>query len=493
MTQNQPPLSTNFAYRPDIDGLRAIAVLAVVLFHLGFATLEGGFLGVDIFFVISGYLITSIIAPKIALGTFSFLDFYLKRIRRLLPSALVTVTFTFLAAAFILDPSDLIALAKSAIASVFSMSNILFFTETGYWDAQSELKPLLHTWSLGVEEQFYIFWPFLVMCFWKFGLKQNLMLAFAIVTLVGLFISEWMLRSNPSAAFYLLPARVFEFAIGASFAFFGKTAIWNKFNTPKFRFILGWCSLFVLLATIWLYKGHTPFPGLNGLLPCLATALLLLSGEGATETLGLSTLLGNSVMTWFGRISYSLYLVHWPVVSLIRYKVGLELHFIHQIIATAFIVALTLVLYYGVEQRISARAGQSRGDTSKPSPKNGRFAIGTGVMTLALSAVFAHAAFNSGWTWRFPSLSFTPEQVKKEKGRRFSTFVGSCVIMNFPSDTNCRSDAPLNVLVLGNSHEPDGFNFFQAGYGDDVDLQLIRFEEVNRCNFKSTNGKSRVS
>ncbi len=485
--QNPP---TQFNYRPDIDGLRAIAVLAVMAFHLGFAPLEGGFLGVDIFFVISGYLITSIIAPKMMKGTFSFKTFYLRRIRRLIPPALVTIAVTFMAAAFILDPSDMVAMAKSAIAATFSVSNILFFTETGYWDARSELKPLLHTWSLGVEEQFYLFWPLLVLALWKLMPRRNLGWAFAVVTLIGVFVSEWMLRANPSAAFYLLPARVFEFAIGACFALIGTSVFWKKISTKTIRSILGWASLIVLLATIWFYKGYTPFPGLNGLLPCLATAGLLLSGAGKSALPGLNFLLSNRLAVWTGRLSYSLYLVHWPVVSLMRYEVGLELGKRHQLFAAALIFVLTLMLYYGVERRVSARTGQASNQTgSQKTPKYGRFAIGTGISAVALSAVFAHAALNSGWTWRVHDLSFTPEQVRQEKARRFSTFVNTCTTFNFPDGPNCRRDAKINVLVIGNSHEPDGFNFFEAGYGRDPDIQFIRFEQTNRCKFGKEKGR----
>ena len=478
---------TGFAYRPDIDGLRAVAVLAVVLFHLGFAQLEGGFLGVDIFFVISGYLITSIITPKVVAGHFSFRDFYLKRIRRLIPPALVTVALTFVTSAFILDPTDLLAMAKSAIASVFSVSNILFFTEAGYWDAQSELKPLLHTWSLGVEEQFYLFWPLLVFLLWRVIPQRKFVLAFAIITLIGIAVSEWMLRLNPSAAFFLLPARVFEFSIGACFAFIGKTALWTRIGNMALRSILGWASLLIILSTIWIYKGDTPFPGLNGVLPCLATALLLLCGTGIKPIPVLNALLSNSLMNWIGRLSYSLYLVHWPVLALMRYKVGLELHLHHQIIAAVIMGILALLLYYGVESRISARAGQSS-KSSKDAPekpvRHGRFAIGTGMVALALTAIFSHAILNSGWTWRFPTLTFTPEQLAAIKKDRFKIKKELCEFSNFPNGARCDTAKPIRVLVIGDSHEWDGINFLYGGYGQSQDVEIVRFGQLNRCKKK---------
>lgn len=479
---------TRFAYRPDIDGLRAIAVLAVVIFHLGFENFEGGFLGVDVFFVISGFLITSIIAPKMAAGTFSFKDFYLGRIRRLIPPALVTVAVTFLASAFILDPADLIGMAKSAIASVFSVSNILFFTEAGYWDAQSELKPLLHTWSLGVEEQFYLIWPLLVLVFLKLNHKINLAWAFALATFAGLIVSEWMLRINPSAAFYLLPARFFEFSIGATFAFIGKSGLWERLGSNSLRLVLGLLGLITLFVTMWIYEGSTPFPGINALLPCLATAALLLSGSGASATPILGNLLGNALMTWIGRLSYSLYLVHWPVVSLIRYKVGLELELSHQIISVILIILITLILYYGVEKRVSARVGQSSTKTKaiKLRLPNGRFAVRMGFVTLVLSAIFSHAVINSGWTWRFPGISLTPDQIEAGKRKRFSLSGQSCKILDYPNGKNCDATKPLSILILGNSHELDGFNFLNAAYGDLERVQLISFGETNRCDIVKT-------
>ena len=149
-------------YRADIDGLRAIAVLSVVLFHLDFALFEGGFVGVDVFFVISGYLITSIIKHKYENQDFKLADFYARRIRRLVPPLIATIAATLFGAALIMTPYDMVGFSRSAVAALFSLSNIVFYLESGYWDTASELKPLLHTWSLGVEEQFYLFWPALI-------------------------------------------------------------------------------------------------------------------------------------------------------------------------------------------------------------------------------------------------------------------------------------------------------------------------------------------
>ena len=492
----------NFAYRPDIDGLRAIAVLAVVAFHLGFASMAGGFLGVDIFFVISGYLITSIIAPKMAAGTFSFKGFYLKRIRRLVPPALVTIIATFIASAFILDPTDMIAMAKSAIAAVFSLSNFVFFSEAGYWDAQSELKPLLHTWSLGVEEQFYIFWPLLVFLFWRLVKRKqgedkarlrHLFWLFAIFTVLGVIVSEWMLRLNPSAAFYLLPARMFQFSMGAMAAFLTHQYLWQKLATPLLRLIIGMIGLLAVLASIWLYRVNPAFPGINALYPSVAVCMILVAGAKTSKSQEsipvFEFLLGNPVMTFVGRISYSLYLVHWPVVALLRYKVGLELSLTHQIIAAILMIILSLSLYYGIERRISARAGQNFSSSSSVPPQSDGPLIRKTVIIGALASfIFGHAALTSGWTWRFNKIPLTPGQIQSGMQARFSNQAGSCMLIVYRNKTNCQTERPFQILVIGNSLEPDGYTFLEGAIGKNENIALTRFDQVNRCNLVVEDG-----
>ncbi len=202
-------------YRPDIDGLRAIAVLAVVIFHLGVPGFDGGYVGVDVFFVISGFLITSIIKSKLESGDFSLRDFYSRRIRRLVPPLLVTVAATVIGAGLLLTPYDMIRFSRSAVAAIFSLSNIVFFLEAGYWDTASELKPLLHTWSLGVEEQFYLFWPALLMLIMSARARVSFTAAMVAITVCGFALCAWYTTVNQSAAFYLLPFRVFQFSLGA--------------------------------------------------------------------------------------------------------------------------------------------------------------------------------------------------------------------------------------------------------------------------------------
>lgn len=480
---------TTFDYRGDIDGLRAIAVLAVVIFHLGFERLEGGFLGVDVFFVVSGFLITSIIEPKIVAGTFSFKDFYLKRIRRLLPPAFATIAATFMAAAFILTPDDFVAFSKSAIAALLSVSNIYFFTESGYWDTLSELKPLLHTWSLGVEEQFYLFWPAILAVMWKLGGARWMGVLMVVGTLTGIFLSEQFIQFNDYGAFFLLPARGFEFALGAVLVYLCRTQIWAKLGTPFFKDLLCVIGLVGLVVSFLIYKGHTRFPGFNAVWPCLATACVLLAGapshSGKTGRLA-TRLLSNPVAVWFGAASYSLYLVHWPVVSLMRYKVGLELTIMHQIFAVILMLILTVCLHYGVERRLSTRRGMGHVTALNVVPLSPvKFAQQTAFLGIAMIGVATSAIVSDGWTWRFPSLQLTPSQIAEGKGHRFTHIRRACTVEAYFESPKCDQNKPIQVLTFGNSHEPDGYNFLKAGYGHDPQVQLIYFGTTNKCQIQT--------
>ncbi|WP_028302540.1 acyltransferase family protein [Oceanospirillum beijerinckii] len=200
------------SYRLDIDGLRALAVLLVLGFHLNLELISGGHIGVDAFFVLSGFLITSILVEQISQNQFSIRQFYLRRIQRLFPALYTTVLLTFIAAAFILLPNNFEQFARSAIAAIFSLSNVLFWAESGYWDIASESKPLLHTWSLGVEEQFYLVWPVLLLVLIR--LKLPVLRILTAITALGFLLSYFYSQFDLSGAFYLLPARVFQFSAG---------------------------------------------------------------------------------------------------------------------------------------------------------------------------------------------------------------------------------------------------------------------------------------
>lgn len=318
-------------YRRDIDGLRALAVMAVVLFHINAHWLPGGFVGVDVFFVISGYLITRNIVTDLDGARFTLAEFYLRRIKRIVPVMLTVLAFTLLAGYFVLLPEDLEALAKSAVWSVASLANVYFWREvnTDYFATESAQLPLLHLWSLGVEEQFYLFWPLLLAGIWRLwprtvsgrnaALRPALILALLLVPLSVVF-AEWYFEASPRFVYYMLPSRAGELMVGAA------AALWSMGSRPDSitwvrSTVMNWMGLSLLLLSLLFLNETQVFPGWRSLLPTVGAALLLLAGLGAQGT-WLQRALSFAPMVWIGRLSYSLYLWHWPVLAYWRYLYG---------------------------------------------------------------------------------------------------------------------------------------------------------------------------
>lgn len=302
-------------YRREIDGLRALAVLPVILFHAGFETFSGGFVGVDVFFVISGYLITTILLAELKEGKFSIINFYERRIRRILP-ALFLVMFVCLPLAwFWLLPSYMKEFSQSLIAVPMFVSNILFLHETGYFETAAELKPLLHTWSLAVEEQFYVIFPLFLMLFWKLG-KRWVLVVLGLVFLFSLALAQRTVYTNPSAAFYLLPTRGWELLIGAFTAFYLSKPNRKEFDKGLSE-LCGWLGFTLILYAVLVFSKSTPFPALYALVPALGTVLILLF---ATQQTLIGKFVGNKVFVGIGLISYSAYLWHQPLFAFARHN-----------------------------------------------------------------------------------------------------------------------------------------------------------------------------
>jgi peptidoglycan/LPS O-acetylase OafA/YrhL len=300
------------AYRPDIDGLRAVAVLAVVVFHAGFHGLLGGFIGVDVFFVISGYLIGGQVFREAVANEFRFSQFYARRVRRILPALYALLAVLFGLGALLLTPLELRELGKEAFAAVFGASNLLFYTAGGYFDPASDHLPLLMSWSLGVEEQFYIIFPILVLLCLK--IRPRLFMPILILgTLVSFAGSIALTHLSPKAAFYLLPTRAWELGLGAILALSERRgSAW----TPPRRVadLAALAAVAALIAAMALYRPAYPFPGWYALIPTIATTVLI-----ATS----SSLINRQVLSWkpfvfIGKISYSWYLWHWPLFFLNR-------------------------------------------------------------------------------------------------------------------------------------------------------------------------------
>ncbi|EIJ36530.1 acyltransferase family protein [Thiothrix nivea] len=298
-------------YRKEIDGLRAVAVLPVIFYHAGFAWFPGGYVGVDVFFVISGYLITSIILGELEAGRFTLAGFYERRARRILP-ALFFVLLACLPFAWLwLLPDELTAFGQSVMAVVGFVSNILFWLQTDYFGPTAEQIPLLHTWSLAVEEQYYLLFPLFMLLAWKLG-KRWLVGVIAAVALLSLGWSEWLWRQSVEANFYLIPSRAWELMVGALTAFYLHKNTAAQGRAAQFASLLG---LGLLACAVLLFDNGIPFPSLYALVPVVGAALLILFARPATWV---GRLLACRVLVGIGLVSYSAYLWHQPVFVFAR-------------------------------------------------------------------------------------------------------------------------------------------------------------------------------
>jgi peptidoglycan/LPS O-acetylase OafA/YrhL len=305
-------------YRREIDGLRALAVLPVILFHAGFETFSGGFVGVDVFFVICGYLITTIILAELEQGKFSIVNFYERRARRILPALFLVMLVCIPFAWFWLLPSDMKDFSQSLVAVSVFASNILFWRESGYFDTAAELKPLLHTWSLAVEEQYYVLFPLFLMLFWKLG-KRWILVTLGLVFVASLAVAQWAAYAKPAAAFYLLPTRGWELLIGAFAAFYLSQSNRKDFGKGLSEFG-GWLGVALILYAVFAYSKTTPFPGFYALVPTIGTVLIILF---ATQQTTVGKFVGNKAFVGVGLISYSAYLWHQPLFAFAR-QVGVS-------------------------------------------------------------------------------------------------------------------------------------------------------------------------
>ncbi len=374
-------------YRAEIDGLRTLAVLPVVLFHAGVSIFSGGFVGVDIFFVISGYLITTILIDELARGEFSILRFYERRARRILPALFFVILCSIPPGWILLDPARFTDFAQSILATMAFVSNILFWRESGYFDTDAENKPLLHTWSLAVEEQYYLFFPVMLFLLWRFGRGRTLWVIVALAV-ASLGIAEWGSRHAASANFYLLPSRMWELFAGSICAFTLPRLSRNGHQA------LSAIGLGLILAAIVLIDGTMRYPSLITLAPVLGTVLIILFARGNTWA---ARLLSLRPMVWGGLISYSLYLWHQPILAFARIRLGEERAGQPVMIAVfvGFAILLSVLSWRFVEQpfrRIGA----------------GLLPRQRGVFGASLAGIAAFAAFglfgvaSNGAAFRFP-------------------------------------------------------------------------------------------
>lgn len=337
--------------RADIEGLRALAVILVILYHYEVPAITGGFIGVDVFFVISGYVITQLLQRNFESNSFSFRDFYARRIRRLVPVFLLVSTATFLMISPFYIGDAYYLFAKSWLTSLAGVSNIYYFQELSqYFAPESRSLSLLHTWSLAVEEQFYLIWPLALYLAYRFGKGRDGHWPFRITLIATFVLSVYLAQAHPAAAYYLLPARLFEFMLGTGVALFSRQLPVLGRASAELLASLGVALIFVTAVTL---GEHDHFPGYNALWPTLGTALVIYAGLHQPRTL-VARLLSLPALVFLGGISYSLYLWHWPPVALMHYQL-IELTWVNRLLLMVGVVVLSWLSFRFVESRYRHR------------------------------------------------------------------------------------------------------------------------------------------
>jgi peptidoglycan/LPS O-acetylase OafA/YrhL len=335
-------------YRPDIDGLRAVAVLSVIVFHIWKESLPGGFVGVDIFFVISGFLITRNILIDLERGKFSILDFYRRRVKRIAPALLVVVLISLVAAQLLLLPEDTKSTAQSAVWSLLSLANVYFwlYQDTSYFSADSGTIPLLHLWSLGVEEQFYIIWPLLLLLAFRPARRKSFFWWAILIAMLSFVLGEVLFAVAPSFVYYMLPTRAGELLIGALAAIIVLRGAEQRLPATIVGFMAP-AGLMLLAFSLFLLSEAQVFPGLRALLPTIGTFLLILAGQHGANPI--SRLLTLRPLVWIGLISYSAYLWHWPLLAFFRYGYS-QVTIAQGVVLFVLTLVLAWLSYYFVEQ-----------------------------------------------------------------------------------------------------------------------------------------------
>ena len=443
-------------YFSSIDGLRAFAVLLVLAFHAGFDWMQGGFVGVDVFFVISGFLITRILMRGICEGQFSFSQFFVRRIARLMPALFVTVFVTLATAIFILPPDGLSRLGQVSIYTILSGSNLFFWLESGYFDQGSSTKPFLHTWSLGVEEQFYLFWPVFLWACYKLRGVAACVIGLLVIGLLSLVFSLLLEPDFPAAVFFLTPFRIYQFALGAL------VALGPKLSPGKPKSILGLLAVAVILWIAISTSGATSSVLVNGLGPALFAALFIWCSEAKT----IKIIFASVVPTWIGRRSYSIYLVHWPLMVLWPLATDFDLSAGDGVILIVVSVFVGAFLHALVEKRFRLPAD------ANPTRRGKSLAFSAFFCVLGI-VVGAHYWGNDGFPGRMPK---ELNEIAGKMGPIFTEFnkrvnLGSCYLtkQHELSDYDrgeCATPAAgmRSYMVIGDSLASGAYMAFQDAY-----------------------------
>lgn len=438
-------MTTNFishqTYRPDIDGLRALAVLPVVLFHIGFPGFFGGFIGVDVFFVISGYLITGILARELRNGDFSIIRFYRRRAIRIFPALFAMLAVTTVLAVLTMLPQELQRYGNSLLSTATFVSNILFYSESGYFAPDAHSKVLLHTWSLSVEEQFYLVWPVLLAVLHARAQSSVRWIA-AIITVVSLAFSIWWLGIDPSGTFYLIPSRAWELMIGALLAVVPALPARHR----VLRELLAGGGVLAILIGVKFYNGGVPFPGAAALLPCLGAAAIIGAGTAGPSLAG--RLLSWKPVVFIGQISFSLYLWHWPVIVFTQIGLMMEATWPVRIAELALSFVLAVLSWHYVERPF--RVGANRYSDKK---------VFMGALTAMAATLMLGATFtlSAGLPARYTEQQLALAKYERYEGDQLYRG-GSCFIVDgqgtFDPQACLNPDTgrSKSLLVMGDSH-----------------------------------------
>ena len=475
------------AYRSEIDGLRAVAVVPVVLYHAGFSVFSGGFVGVDVFFVISGYLITAIIAKELADGGFTLLGFYERRVRRLAPALLTVLIASTACAYFIMIPAHFEDYLSSLIATATFTSNFYFFKESGYFATAAELLPLLHTWSLAIEEQFYILFPLLMIFLHRFAWRVTLLVLSALL-LASLGAAHWASLHHPDAAFYLPPTRIWELLIGAIAALWTRRAPISL--SQRSNDLLSLSGLVMIAIAVFAYDNGTPFPSLYALLPTGGAILVILFARPGTIA---HMLLSAPLCVGIGLISYSFYLWHQPVFVFGRLIELGELSLGLRIGLVAASLALAYVSWRFVERPF--RTGPRSRRFSRASLFGGAGALSAVIIVFGLVAdndsYFRHGLPETKQR-HLDYIGYNKTQAFADANRKPDCFFGSSHnSFEYFKPERCltgSSDKP-NVLIMGDSHAAHLWIAFEEAFPDLNILQatasgcrpLAPFEGAQRC------------
>jgi len=449
-------------YRRDIDGLRAVALFSVVCYHAGYEWFRGGYVGVDVFFVISGYLITSIIVSERQEGRFSLVKFYERRARRILPALYFIMLLSMPFAWFWMVPYQLKDFAKSILAVSVFCSNILFWRESGYFGAPAALKPLLHTWSLGIEEQYYVIFPLVILASWRFGVRK-IVLMLAAVCLFSLGLAEWMARKGIIIAnFYLMPTRAWELLIGSLLAIYH---LYGSRREPGKAGGLGaLIGLGMIAFSIITFEQRTPFPGLMALVPTVGAALVILFAREGTLAY---RLLSMRWMVGIGLISYSAYLWHHPLFAFARLMQPTPSH--PDVLALSLVVA-TLLLGWLTWEFVE-----------KPFRVKSIFSsrqvfAGAAVTTVMFTLISISVIAANGLVDRFPEkdrylLTVNPTELGRYTEKQFRQLV--------KDEFDNVVSAP-RILVIGDSFAMDFINM-SVGKGYMSSAQVVTYPIAARC------------